>query len=63
MSLGGRGAKSFAGDALSALVNLGYRRAEVFNIVASVSQNNPSAKLDELIRLSLAALSRKESAA
>lgn len=54
---------SLAGDALSALMNLGYRRVEAFAAVATVSQQNPSAKLDELIRLSLAELSRKDSAA
>jgi Holliday junction DNA helicase RuvA len=54
---------SFASDAVSALVNLGYRRAEAFGAVASASQKNTNAKLDELIRLSLAELSRKESAA
>lgn len=54
---------SFASDAVSALVNLGYRRAEAFAAVASANQKNPVAKLDELIRLSLTELSRKESAA
>ena len=54
---------SLAGDALSALINLGYRRAEAYAAVATVNQRNPAAKLDELIRLSLAELSRKDSAA
>jgi len=54
---------SVAGDALSALLNLGYRRGEAYAAVASISAQNPSAKLDEIIRLSLAALSRGESAA
>lgn len=54
---------SVAGDALSALMNLGYRRAEAFNAVATASRKNPAAKLDELIRSSLAELSRKDSAA
>jgi len=54
---------SLAGDALSALMNLGYRRVEAFAAVAAVSQRNPAAKLDDLIRLSLAELSRKDSAA
>lgn len=54
---------SLQGDALSALMNLGYRRVEAFAAVAAVSQANPTAKLDELIRLSLAQLSRKDSAA
>jgi Holliday junction DNA helicase RuvA len=54
---------SVAGDALSALMNLGYRRVEAFAAVAAASSRNPAAKLDEIIRLSLAELSRKESAA
>jgi len=49
---------SLAGDALSALVNLGYRRAEAFAAVAAASRQNSEAKLDDLIRLSLAELSR-----
>jgi Holliday junction DNA helicase RuvA len=55
--------QSIAGDAVSALINLGYRRVEAFATVASVSQRNVNAKLDEIIRLSLAELSRKDSAA
>jgi Holliday junction DNA helicase RuvA len=51
------------GDALSALTNLGYRRAEAFAAVTAAGRRNPQAKLDELIRLSLAELSRKDSAA
>lgn len=54
---------SAASDAVSALINLGYRRAEAFAAVAHVSRQNPAAKIDELIRLSLAELSRKDSAA
>jgi Holliday junction DNA helicase RuvA len=54
---------SVAGDALSVLVNLGYRRAEAYAAVAAAGQKNPSGKLDDLIRVSLAELSRKESAA
>ncbi|MGB9153242.1 MAG: Holliday junction branch migration protein RuvA [Alphaproteobacteria bacterium] len=54
---------SLAGDALSALMNLGYRRVEAYAAVAAASQRNPASKLDELIRLSLAELSRKDSAA
>ena len=50
-------------DATSALINLGYRRAEAFGAVASASRQKPGAKLDELIRMSLAELSRGESAA
>lgn len=54
---------SAAGDAVSALLNLGYRRAEAYAAVAAVIQRNPTAKIDELIRLSLAELSRKDNAA
>ena len=54
---------SLAGDALSALLNLGYRRAEAFAAVAAASQRDPDAKLDALIRASLLNLSRKDSAA
>ena len=50
-------------DAVSALINLGYRRAEAFAAVATASRNNPAAKIDDLIRASLAELSRKDSAA
>ena len=51
---------SVAGDALSALMNLGYRRAEAFAAVSAASRKNENAKLNELIRLSLAELSRKD---
>lgn len=54
---------SAATDAVSALINLGYRRAEAFGAVAAAHRANPSAKLDDLIRLGLAELSRKDSAA
>jgi Holliday junction DNA helicase RuvA len=54
---------SLAGDALSALINLGYRRAEAFAAVSAAIQRDPSAKLDSLIRASLLELSRKDSAA
>jgi Holliday junction DNA helicase RuvA len=54
---------SLSGDAISALINLGYRRTEAFTAVANVAQKNPAARLDELIRMSLAELSRKDSAA
>jgi Holliday junction DNA helicase RuvA len=47
-------------DATSALINLGYRRAEAFGAVATAARQKPGAKLDELIRLSLAELSRGE---
>ncbi len=54
---------SVQGDALSALLNLGYRRAEAFTAIAAASQKDPEAKLDALIRASLLELSRKENAA
>lgn len=54
---------SLASDALSALINLGYRRTEAFTAISAASQRNPDAKLDALIRASLLELSRKESAA
>lgn len=54
---------SLQSDAVSALVNLGYRRAEAFAAVTQASRQNSAAKLDELIRLSLAELSKKDSAA
>ncbi len=50
-------------DALSALLNLGYRRSEAFAAVAAAHQHQPDAALDALIRASLAELSRKENAA
>jgi len=57
-------AASFSNDAVSALINLGYRRAEAFAAVASASRKaGPQAKLDELIRMSLAELGRGENAA
>jgi len=54
---------SVAGDAVSALVNLGYRRAEAFSAVAASISKEPDAKLDAIIRASLMELSRKDSAA
>ncbi len=54
---------SIAGDALSALLNLGYRRAEAFAAVSAAIQRDPEAKLDALIKASLVELSRKDHAA
>jgi Holliday junction DNA helicase RuvA len=54
---------SLASDAVSALINLGYRRADAFAAVAAANRRNPAAKLDELIRIGLSELSRKDSAA
>ena len=61
--ISGASGNATASDAVSALVNLGYRRAEAFGAVAVASRNNPAAKIDDLIRASLAELSRKDSAA
>jgi Holliday junction DNA helicase RuvA len=53
-----------ASDAVSALVNLGYRRSEAFSAVAAASRKlDAEAGLDDLIRASLAELSRGENAA
>ena len=46
-------------DAISALVNLGYRRVEAFGAVARVTQRlGPDAKLDVVIRAGLQELAR-----
>jgi len=51
------------GDAVSALINLGYRRIEAFAAVAKAAQRlGDKAKIDALIRASLAELSRGEAA-
>lgn len=47
-----------AGDAVSALVNLGYRRAEAFAAVAKAVQGNSGASVQELIRAGLRELGR-----
>lgn len=51
-------ASSAAQDAISALVNLGYRRAEAFTAIAQVSRSKPDSRLDELIRLGLSELTQ-----
>ena len=52
-------AKGHAADALSALVNLGYRRAEAEGALAkAVEQHGEDAGLDVLIRTGLRALSK-----
>ena len=61
--VGASAPNSIASDAVSALINLGYRRAEAFGAIASASRAHPAARLDELIRLGLAELGRKDSAA
>lgn len=51
-------------DALSALLNLGYKRMEAFAAVAAAAQKLGSdARIDALIKTSLAELSRKDHAA
>jgi Holliday junction DNA helicase RuvA len=45
-------------DAISALVNLGYRRAEVVTAVAKFLERDPEASLDQLIRDGLRELAR-----
>jgi Holliday junction DNA helicase RuvA len=51
-------------DALSALLNLGYRRMEAFSAVSTASAKlGPDAKIDALIRTALGELSRQEGAA
>lgn len=45
-------------DALSALVHLGYGRAEAFSVVMRLQQEQPNATLDQLIRESLRELGR-----
>lgn len=54
---------SLVGDAVSALLNLGYRRAEAFAAVSLANKRSPDAALDALIRASLSELSRKDTAA
>jgi holliday junction DNA helicase RuvA len=54
-------AEGMASDAVSALINLGYRRMEAFAAVAKAVQNlGPDAKLDALIRAGLGELSGRE---
>jgi Holliday junction DNA helicase RuvA len=45
-------------DAISALVNLGYRRPEVATVVARALERNPDARIDQLIRDGLKELAR-----
>lgn len=46
-----------SGDAVSALVNLGYARGDAFAAVAKAAPNAPAGDLQSLIRLALKALS------
>jgi Holliday junction DNA helicase RuvA len=50
-------------DALSVLINLGYRRAEVYAVVTEIVQQNATVTLNEVIRQSLGELSRKDNVA
>ncbi len=50
-------------DALSALLNLGYRRAEAFDALLLIRKNMPDAGLDALIPAALRRLSQHEQAA
>jgi Holliday junction DNA helicase RuvA len=55
---------SITSDAVSALINLGYRRMDAFAAVSAASGKlGADAKLDALLRASLNELSRNESAA
>jgi holliday junction DNA helicase RuvA len=49
----GQGQRSFAEDAVSALVNLGYGRTEAYGAVARAAQTDPGANVAGLIRMSL----------
>lgn len=51
------------GDALSALVNLGYRRAEAYDAVLQTRKTSPDANIEVLIREALRFLSLGERAA
>jgi holliday junction DNA helicase RuvA len=52
-------AKGHAADALSALLNLGYRRAEADSALAhAIAHHGDDASLDALIRDALKALSK-----
>jgi Holliday junction DNA helicase RuvA len=52
---------STAGDAVSALVNLGYSRSDAFGAVAEAARRlGPEPQLDALIRLGLKELGQKE---
>jgi len=51
--INGAGVRSFAEDAVSALVNLGYGRTEAYGAVARAVQTDPGANVAGLIKLSL----------
>ncbi len=48
----------FVNDAISALVNLGYNRSDVYNTVTKLAREQENAPVQELIRLSLRELAR-----
>jgi holliday junction DNA helicase RuvA len=50
-------------DAISALVNLGFNRSNVFITISYLNRINPDLKLDELIKSALAELTSNDSAA
>ncbi|MGE5268184.1 MAG: Holliday junction branch migration protein RuvA [Thiohalocapsa sp.] len=59
--IGGDGAGAVSPEAVSALVNLGYRRAEAFGAVAAASRRlGNEAALDALIRAGLQELGRSQ---
>ncbi|MDD3028797.1 MAG: Holliday junction branch migration protein RuvA [Alphaproteobacteria bacterium] len=53
---------SIVGDAVSALLHLGYRRVEAFATVSALYQRDPSLSLDALLRASLQGLSKDNAA-
>lgn len=54
------GGNSLAGDAVSTLANLGFRRDEAFAATMRVLEKNREASFDEVIRLALQDLSPRE---
>jgi len=44
---------NIASEAVSALCNLGYRRADVFSVISGIVSSNKDVSLQDLIRLSL----------
>lgn len=51
---------SFAEDAISALVNLGYQRLEAYKAVSKIYAANPEFSVSELIRFSLKEFAKKD---
>lgn len=58
LSMGKAAVSGAAGDAVSALVNLGYRQSEAFAAVAKAAREKPDASVQELIRSGLRELGR-----